>query len=81
MTKRTLQGLLLWLSVKVSPSHAGGVCSIPGQGARILHAFQGKSQSIKQNQYCNKFKKQFFLKKRALQYPSLKPHDVYDCVC
>ena len=52
--------------VKISPSHAGSVCSIPGQGARMLHAFQVTNQSIEQNQYCNKFKKH--LKKKKGHY-------------
>ena len=34
--------------VRTSPSNAGGVGSIPGQGARIPHAWQPKSQNIKQ---------------------------------
>ena len=45
--------------VRTSPSNAGGVCSIPGQGARIPHALQSKSQNIKQKQCCNKFNKDF----------------------
>ena len=39
------------------PSNAGGAGSIPGQEAKILHASQPKTQSIKLKQYCNKFKK------------------------
>ena len=35
--------------VKTSPSNAGGVCSIPGQGAKIPHASQPKNQNVKQN--------------------------------
>ena len=45
--------------VKTSPSSAGGVGSIPGQGAGVLHALQPKNQNIKQKQYCNKFNKDF----------------------
>ena len=43
--------------VKTSPSNAGGVCSIQGQGAKIPHALQPKNQNIKQKQYCNEFNK------------------------
>ena len=43
--------------VKASPSNAGGVGSIPGQGAEIPYASQPKSQNMKQKQYCNKFNK------------------------
>ena len=32
--------------VKISPSSAGGVGSIPGWGAKIPHASQPKNQSI-----------------------------------
>ena len=45
--------------VKTSPSNAGGVGSIPGQGAKIPHALQPKNQNMKQKQYCNKFNKNF----------------------
>ena len=34
--------------VKTSPSNAGGVGSIPGQGAKIPHALQPNNQNIKQ---------------------------------
>ena len=37
--------------VKTLPSNAEGAGSIPGQGAKILHASQPKNQK----QYCNKF--------------------------
>ena len=37
----------------------GGAGSIPGQGAKITHASQPKTQNIKQKQYCNKFNKDF----------------------
>ena len=43
--------------VKTSPSNAGDVGSIPGQGAKIPHASGPKNQNIKQKQYCNKFNK------------------------
>ena len=36
--------------VKASPSSAGGVGSIPGLGAKILHASWPKKHSIKQKQ-------------------------------
>ena len=45
--------------VKTSPSNAGGVGSIPGQGAKIPRALGPKNQNIKQKQYCNKFNKDF----------------------
>ena len=45
--------------VKTSPSSAGGVGSIPGQGAEIPCASWPKNQNIKQKQYCNKFNKDF----------------------
>ena len=45
--------------VKTSPSNAGGAGSIPGWGAKILHASGSKNQNIKQKQHCNKFNKDF----------------------
>ena len=45
--------------VKTSPSNAGGVGSIPGQGTKISHASGTKNQNIKPKQYCNKFNKDF----------------------
>ena len=45
--------------VKISPSNAMGVGSIPGQGAKIPHVSRPKTQNIKQKQYCNKFNKDF----------------------
>ena len=45
--------------VKPSPSNAGGTGSIPGRGAKILHASRPKNQNIKQKQHCNKFNKDF----------------------
>ena len=42
---------------KTSPSNAGSVDWIPGQGAQIPHALWPKNQNIKQKQYCNKFNK------------------------
>ena len=45
--------------VGTSPSKVGGGGSIPGQGAKIPHALQEKSQKIKQKQYCNQFSKDF----------------------
>ena len=45
--------------VKTSPSGAGGAASIPDQGAKISYALWPKNQNIKQNQYCNKFNKDF----------------------
>ena len=43
--------------VKTSPSNAGAVGSIPGQGAKISHALRPKNQSVEQKQYCNKVNK------------------------
>ena len=45
--------------VKTTPSNAGSVGSIPGWGAKILHASRPKNQNIKQKQYCSKFNKDF----------------------
>ena len=45
--------------VKTSPSNAGSMGSIPGQGTKIPHASQPKIQTIKQKQYCNKFSRDF----------------------
>ena len=45
--------------VKTSPSNAKDAGSSPGQGAKISHASQPKSQNIKQKQYCDKFNRGF----------------------
>ena len=45
--------------VKTSPSNAGGVGLIPGQGAKTPLASRPKSQNKKQQQYCNEFNKDF----------------------
>ena len=46
--------------VKTSPCNAEGVGSVPGQGTKIPHDSQSKkSKHYKQNQYCNKFNKDF----------------------
>ena len=45
--------------IKTSPSNAGGVGAIPGQGANILHASWAKYQNIIEKRYCNKFNKDF----------------------
>ena len=42
--------------VKISPSNAGGVGSIPGRGAKIPHASQPKSQNIKHKKINKDFK-------------------------
>ena len=46
---------------------AGGVDSIPRQGAKILHTWWSKTQNIKQK-YCNKFNRDLkngpYLKKK-----------------
>ena len=44
---------------KTSPSKAGGVGSIPGWKAKTPPLCWPKSQNIKKEQYCNKFKKDF----------------------
>ena len=41
--------------VQTSPSNAGGVGLIPGQGPKTPLASQPKSQNKKQQQYCNEF--------------------------
>ena len=43
--------------VRTSPSNAGGMGSIPGQGAKFPHASPPKNQNIKRKQYGNKFNK------------------------
>ena len=43
--------------VKASPSNAGGMDLIPGQGPKIPHILQPKHQNVKEKQYCNKFNK------------------------
>ena len=45
--------------VKSPPANAEDSGSIPGQGAKIPHAWQPKDQNIKQKQYCSKFNKEF----------------------
>ena len=45
--------------LETSPSHAGNVGSIPGQGAKNPHGLEPKSQNTKEKQYCNKFNKNF----------------------
>ena len=45
--------------VKTSPSNVGGVCSIPGPGAKIPHASWPKNQNVRQKQYCNRSNKDF----------------------
>ena len=48
-------------AVKISPSKAGGMGSIPGQAAKIPHALKPKNQNLNKP-YCNhlcKFNKNF----------------------
>ena len=45
--------------VKTLPSNAGGAGLIPSWGAEIPHDSRPKNQNIKQEQYCNKFNKDF----------------------
>ena len=68
----------IWLSsVTASPSNAGDVGSILGQGAEIPHTSQPKTQNIKQKQYCNIFNKDLaggkyleeLISETLLQYP------------
>jgi len=47
---------------KTSPSNAGCVGSVPGQGTKIPHALQQENQNVKQKQYCNTFNEDFFLR-------------------
>ena len=75
--------------VMTSPSKAGGVGSIPGEGPKIPHASQPKNQSIKQKQCCSKFSKDFkkglhqkaifFLKKSRRYKVALKWFHFADC--
>ena len=43
--------------VGTSPSNPGGMVSIPGQGAKILHGSQSKNQNMKQKKCCKDLKK------------------------
>ena len=54
--------------VKTSPSNAEDAGSIPGPGAKIPHSLKLKNQTIKQKQYCNKFSKDLFEKKKKGMY-------------
>ena len=45
--------------VETSPSNAGGMGLMPGQGAKIPHASWPKNQNMEQKQYYNKFNKDF----------------------
>ena len=45
---------------------------IPGRGAKIPHASWPKNQNIKQNQYCNKFNKDFKKKKKKVYIKKIK---------
>ena len=45
--------------VKTLPSSAGGMRSIPGQGAKMTHILWPKIQRIKQKQYSSKFNEDF----------------------
>ena len=49
--------VVLWLRLHLPVQGMGG--SIPGQGAKILHASWVKKQNIKPEQYCNTFNKDF----------------------
>ena len=43
--------------VKTSPSNAGDVGLIPGQGPRVPRVADPKKQGVEQGQYCDKFTK------------------------
>ena len=60
--------------VETLHSNAGGVGSIPGQGAEIPHASGPENQNIKQKQYCNRLKKN--LKKHTQFKPVLDLEDI-----
>ena len=65
--------------VKTSTFSAGSMGSIPGQGAKILHASQPVNQNIKQKQYSKKFNKDFKngphpKKKKTLEKPKKQKH-------
>ena len=45
--------------VKTSRFNAAGAGSIPGQGTKIPHASRPKNQNRKQEQYGNKFNRDF----------------------
>ena len=45
--------------VTTSSSNAGGASSVPGQGAKFLHAVWPTIQNIRLNRYCNKLNKDF----------------------
>ena len=47
------------LILRISPSTAGSAGSIPGWGSKILYASPLKLQKLKQEQYCNRFNKDF----------------------
>ena len=59
--KENLQDFPGGTVVKILPSNAGSMGSIPDQGAKIPHALwpKKKKQNIKHKQYCNKFNKDF----------------------
>ena len=64
MTRKEYEGDPWCPVVKISPSSAWGVCSIPGQGAKIPHAprppkKRKKKRNVKWKQYCNKFNEDF----------------------
>ena len=64
MTQKEYEGVPWCPVVKISPSSAWGVYSIPGQGAKIPHAprppkKRKKKRNVKWKQYCNKFNEDF----------------------
>ena len=70
--------------VKLLPSNAGGMSSIPGQGVKIPYASWPKKQNIKHKQYCNKFNKDFKKERKTLpaiqetRVPSLDQEDTLE---
>ena len=45
--------------IETSPSNAGDVGLVSGQGTEIPPALQPKKQNVRQRQYCNEFSKDF----------------------
>ena len=47
--------MVQWLRFHLPVHGAWGVGSIPGWGAKSLHALWRENQNVKWKQYCNKF--------------------------
>ena len=71
----------------VPPSNAGGMSSIPGQGAKIPYASCPKKQNMKHKQYCNKLNTDLRKERENLpamqetQIPSLDQEDTLEREC